>query len=169
MKCKRLLTLTLALLLTGCAAPKMTDVFYVEDAQTLPPALFSIQFGVPMDAVEAVCSDDGLSKLYQAEDGSYQIQTRILPGFDAAQALQELTGSTEETLHPIKTRRLGMTEYRFSWCSQGEDGLLLQTGTVLQGEDACYCLVFTTPEDGSRACRELQRQVLESFSLFGLP
>ncbi len=161
---KRRLLLTLALLLlTGCAANRTAEVFYVEDSVPETAAVFSIRFGVPSDAVPAA-SDDGLSETYNAEDGSYQIRTRILPGFAALQAMQALSGEADP--RPIRTSRFGMQEYRFCWCTEEDGAALLHTGSVLEADDACYCLVFTSPEDRARDCRETRRQVLESFSLF---
>ena len=165
---KRMIMISLLLaLLTGCAAPQAIDVFTVDDElvqETAAP--FSITFAVPTDAVLTVSSDDGLQKDYTAEDGRYSIRTEVRPGIDAKQAMLDMTGFSAEELSPIKTRRMGMTQYRFSWCSGDDGGVSICTGAVLEDQDACYCLSFSTPEGCSKECRALQMQVMDSFSLF---
>ena len=154
-------------LLAGCAAPQAVDVFTVDDTLLQEPAaLFTIVFAVPTDAVLSVSSDDGLSRCYTAEDGRYTIQTAVRPGVDAQQVLREMTGFSEQELSPIQTSRMGMTQYRFSWCSSDDSGVWICAGAVLEDADACYCLSFSMPEACARDCRALQMQVLDSFSLF---
>lgn len=165
---KRAIVISLLLaLLAGCAAPQTADVFTVDD-ELLPELrpTFRIVFAMPTDAVLSVSSDDGLQSCYTAEDGRYTIQTAIRPGVRAEQAMQDMTGFSAEELSPIRTRRMGMAQYRFSWCSGDDDGVLICTGAVLEGEDACYCLSFMTTENRSRDCRELQMQIMDSFSLY---
>lgn len=154
--------------LTGCAAPQTASVFTVTDEvpveASAPP--FSVGFAVPTDAVLSVSSDDGLERCYTAADGRYTIQTAVRAGVDAEQVMREMTGFSVEDLSPIRTTRYGMTQYRFSWCSGDDSGVTICTGAVLEGEDACYCLSFSTPEDCAKDCRTLQTQVMESFSLY---
>ncbi len=154
-------------LLTGCAAPQAAEVFYVQDEIPAPARIpFSIQFGVPADAMAQEPEAGGLQRQYDAADGSYTIRTAILPGEDADEVMLELTGLQPETLSPIRTTRHGMQAYRFSWCSADEDGTRLCSAAILEDEDCCYCLSFTMPEDSAKQNRTLQMQVLDSFSLF---
>lgn len=156
------------LLLSGCSAPPAATVFYLED--TVPAAsaqtYYDITFGVPPDAVLAVSNGDGTARVYLGEDGRYAIYTELHPQQNAAAVMQKLSGFSAQTLQPIETQRLGMRDYRFSWCSETDEGLQLCTGAVLEDENCCYSLVFTAPEDCAKDCRELRTQVLDSFSLF---
>ena len=156
----------LALLLTGCLSPQTAEVFYLEDVlPSEPPAVFTIGFGLPADAVQQK-TDDGYRKSYQAGDGSYAIETAVCPGVDAGTLMQELCGAGPEALHPIKTTRYGMEEYRFSWCREADDGLYVCTAAILEDDGCCYSLVFSAPEAQAKACRGVRRQVMESFALF---
>lgn len=163
---KRMLLFALTLtLLTGCAAAAPTEAFYVTDeTPELEDPAFSIFFGVPVDATASETADR--RTVYTAEDGRYRIESAVLPGYAAEQAMQTLTGLTKDVLRPVQTTRLGMKDYRFSWCREDEDGLELCTGAVLEDENCCYCLVFSAPEDTAGACRDVQTQVMDSFSLF---
>ena len=102
---------------------------------------------------------------WEAEDGScYCVAT--VSGPDPEAALRELTGFSPEQLHPLRQRRFGMAEYRFSWVTATDEGTFLCTGQLHQDEAWCYGLAVCCREDAAPAIRALCSTVYANYGLY---
>lgn len=163
-RCAVCLLLCLLTLVSGCSRAAQ-EVFTVQDtAAELPQLRYTICFEPPAEVGHRLSTED--MTLYEAADGSYTITTQVFPGKTAAEAIRSMTGSDVEKLDPIQTRRMDMTEYRFSWCSEQEHGIYLCTGDLLEDRDCCYGIAVCLREDAAPSCREIEQTALETFSLF---
>lgn len=164
------LSLVLMIALSACAGKRAEQTLVIQDeiptSQTVQSLKYTITFAMPDSALLATSTAPADKVCYEAADGSYCIITEITPGSNAADVIADMTGFAPEDLDMIRTRRLSMPEYRFRWVSQGEKGLEVCSGAVLEDTDYCYSIQFRTPEDCAKACREIQDDVLDSFSLY---
>ena len=166
-RCVVCAALSLLVLVCGCGRQEAArEAFFVRDeiAEPSQPQLrYTILFEAPEDAQRL---QQGDLSLYAAEDGSYYITTQVFPSETAAEAIRSMTGSEAARLEPIRTQRLDMAEYRFSWCTQDERGTYLCTGDLLEDEGCCYGIAVCLREDAAPDFREMKQTALATFSLF---
>ena len=158
------LGLLLLLLPVGCA--RQGPEYWGEEsvpAAAVQPLRYRLMFQVPEDCT--ALATDLTGECYEAADGSYTIQGRILPG-PAESAVLELTGSYPDQLQAVKTTRMDMEEYRFCWCAAGETEPWLCRGDVLYDGSVCYCLCFAAAESRAADLDTVARQVMDSFGLY---
>ncbi len=126
---------------------------------------YSISFAVPDGSLLPADGMGDGTIVYEAEDESYTIVANTTWGQSPQQIMTAMTGYSVEQLQPIKTQRYGMDEYRFSWCSTGEEGTLVCTGALLADENYCYSLQFRVKESAAKETAACREQVMSSFSL----
>lgn len=163
-----LLSVLMMLLLCGCAAQKAEKLVICDEIETVPEGClkYSICVSLPDGMTEAVIAEDGERRLYEAEDGSFFVVTEVLPNCTAKEAIRHLTGFGAEKLGIMKTQSSSVPEYRFSWCSEGENGDLVCTGIVAEDEAYCYCLAFCAQQEHSKECAAAREQVMSGFGLY---
>ena len=164
-RCVVCAALCLLTLLCGCRTREAQEAFFVQDTvPDVPQLRYTIRFEPPDGAREVLKTDDVTR--CEAEDGSYVITTQVFPSESAAEAIRAMTGTEAERLAPIRTTRMDMAEYRFSWCAEDERGTWLCTGDLLEDEDCCYGIAVCLREDAAPQYRELKQTALATFSLF---
>ena len=161
--------LALALTVLLCACVSNVPVWEtVDDAQVCqkPRRPSTIIFAVPDDAAAEVFSPDGLSRLYTAADGSYEITATVLETSDPDEAIRRLTGFAEDRLEIIRTTRFSLPEYQFAWSAAASEGDRLYRATLLCDERYCYALCFSAPAGAGTKYDSIQDSVFASFGLY---
>lgn len=164
------LTLILMIALSACADKGAEEALVIQDeipsSETTQSLKYTITFAMPDSAIQATAATPADKVWYEAADGSYCIITEITPQSDAASVIQDMTGFAPEELDIIRSQRLSMPEYRFRWVSEGEKGLEVCSGAVLEDTGYSYSIQFRAAEDCAKDCRDIRDDVLSSFSLF---
>lgn len=163
-----LLTVLMMLLLCGCAKTQSAKLVLTDEIVNVPDGCmkYRICVSLPDGVTEAVAAADGDRRLYEAADGSYYVVTEVLPNSTANEAIRQMTGFDAERLGTMKTQSSSIPEYRFSWCTEGENGNLICTGIVAEDEAYCYCLAFCAEEAHSKDCAAAREQVMSGFGLY---
>lgn len=162
-RCVACLAGCLLVLLCACGAPPAEEVFTVQNVPMEPPPALRYTISVELPRLEKTEQTEDRC-LYEAEDGSCWACTQIFR-CSAREALEQLTGRDPERLALIRTRRMGMEEYRFSWCAEGEEGAWLCTGDLLEDGQTCYVLAVCLREQTAKEDRQILETALETFSL----
>lgn len=156
----------LAMLLCGCSKESVPLLVLADEVPSLPNTQkYQISVCLPDHMTEAVSSSTDDSRLFEAPDGSYFVMTQITSGQTAEETIRQMTGFDAKQLGAMKTKNMSLPEYRFSWCTEGENGMLTCTGIVVADEDFCYALQFCAREEAGKDCADARKQVLSSFSL----
>lgn len=160
-------TVVLLLLLSGCAKTEKKRFIVSDEILTDCNQTEKLQITVclPEGITEAVSAVTDDCRLFEAADGSYYVVTQVLTGQTADKTIREMTGADPEAIGALRTINNSLPEYRFSWCMEGENGLLSCTGIVVEDQDYCYALQFCAQEEASKECIEAKQQVLTSFAL----
>lgn len=168
MKKIRLFVLLTVFLLSGCAVQAPECLILRDEIETLPVGTmkYSISVNLPEDMVEAVSVKNSDQRMYESADGSYFVITEVMTGCTAEDAIRQMTGYDPESLGIICTKNMSMTEYRFSWCANGETGILTCTGIVVEDAAYCYCLAFCADEQHAKECADTRQQVMSGFGLY---
>lgn len=168
MKKVLLLILMICVLLCSCASVQAERLTVNDEIETFPDGTkkYSISVSLPEGMAQAVSAGNDDRRIYESADGTYYVVTEILCGGSAEDAIRQMTGYAPESLGMICTDHMSMPEYRFSWCSDGENGILTCTGIVAEDEAYCYCLAFCAEEAYAKQCTEERAQVMSSFGLY---
>lgn len=168
---KRILLLcaVLAVLLSGCARTEPEKLILTDEIVTLPEGCIKYQITVclPEGMIEAVSAPQDDCRMFEASDGSYYVVTQVHQGKKAEEVIREMTGSDAKQLGALCTQNMSMPEYRFSWCMEGENGMLTCTGIVVEDEVYCYSLEYCVQEQSAKACSAAHEQIMSSFGLAG--
>lgn len=168
MKRLRLMALFAAVLLSGCTAQTPELLIVKDEVETFPDSAvkYSIRVELPDGMTEAVSGGAYDERIYESEDGTYFVVTQILRGCRAEDAIRQMTGYDPENLGMIRTESSSVPEYRFSWCANGENGILTCSGIVAEDDAYCYCLSFCAEEQYAKACASAREQVMSGFGLY---
>ena len=155
-------------LLSACTAHTPKMLYVTDEIESIPAGCikYSISLCLPEGTIESVFADNGDLRMYEAPDGSWFATTQIIKGCTAQEAIRQMTGFAPESLGMLCTQSMSMPEYRFSWCTEGENGLLSCTGIVAEDAQYCYCLSFCAQEDAAKACTEARQTVMSGFGLY---
>ena len=169
MKKAMLVFILLIGLLTGCAAEETARFVVSDEIVSLPAGCtrYGISVCLPEGMTEAVSAQSDARRLFESADGSYYVVTEVCPNCTAEEVIRQMTGSDAGTLGALCTQNMSMPEYRFSWCMEGENGMLTCTGIVVEDTAYCYSLQFCVREDAAKACAQAREQVMSSFGLYG--
>lgn len=156
----------IVLLMTGCAQKERACFYVTDELISAPQKHYSISVCLPEGMLETVSGVQNECRLFEAPDESYYVVTQVLQDCTAAEAIRQMTGEDAKSLGALCTKTMSMPEYRFSWCMEGETGMLTCTGIVAEDEDTCYCVEFCAQENQAKACASQREQVLASFGLY---
>lgn len=160
------LVLAMILLLSGCSVKSESVMEYVEDE--LKPAVsepYRIVFGVPEGVTQETFGQDGLSAVYEAENGDFTITTEVMAATTVDEAITQVTGLPREKLDVLELNRFPMTEYHFAWASYGEETETVSRAALIAGEDHYYVMTMTQKSGLGDLYQETADAVFASFGL----
>lgn len=145
---KKLWILLLAvLLLAGCS--KQTSLETIGDVQDAPVAatMQQVLVDLPPELSTPTLQDEGAGKLHLCDDYTVMVQT--LEAGDLKRTIQTATGMDMENLQIMQTKQDDVKRYQFVWASNGESGIQVGRGCIL--DDGAYHYVLTAMADESRS------------------
>lgn len=163
-----LFALALSALLCACVSrvpvwETVDDALVCKSPERRPS---TIVFAVPDGAVAGAFSQDGLTRLYTAQDDAYEISTTVFKTADAKAAVRSLSGFPADQLEIIKTTRFSLPEYQFAWSAETGEGERLYRAALLCDEAYCYALCFSAPAGAGTSYDSIQEMVFASFGLY---
>lgn len=155
-------------LFSACTAHTPQMLYVTDEIDALPEGSIKYQISLclPEGTTEAAFADNGDFRMYEAPDGSWFVTTQIMQNCTAQEAIRRMTGFSPEALALLCTQSMSMPEYRFSWCSEGENGLMTCTGIVAEDKEFCYCLSFCAEEAAAKDCAKVRETVMSGFGLY---
>lgn len=151
------------LLLAGCGSNEALET--VADVQTAPvvAAVQRIQVQLPPELSTPVLQSEETGTLYLCDDYSVTVQT-VASG-DLNKTIQNATGIRKEELQILQTQKGDAKCYQWVWTANGESGIQVGRGCVL--DDGVYHYVLTALADESLAgkVRPVWREIFSSYCL----
>ena len=157
------LIVLLTLLLSGCS--KDISLETVTDVPDTPviAAMQKALIQLPQELSTPVLEDKENGTLYLCDDYSLTVQT--VQAGNLAKTIYNATGMDKDTLQIIKTQQGDAKRYQWVWSANGENGIQVGRGCVL--DDGNYHYVLTALCDEETA-GEIQSQWKEIFASFRL-
>ncbi len=136
-----------ALLLAGCS--KKATLETIGDIPDAPASttMQQVLVDLPPELSTPTLQDETTGKLHLCDDYTVLVQT--LEAGDLKRTVQTATGMDMENLQMIQTKQGNAKRYQFVWASNGENGIQVGRGCVL--DDGAYHYVLTAMADESKA------------------
>jgi len=147
MKCM-VLWIGCLLLLTGCAAHTPWETVRDELPQT--EAVWSepswgMNYDLP-EGMEVVYEAEG-ETVYVNEENHMELSESLFLADGVECAVKLLSGYESKRLQIIQTKKNSLSEYRFVWHTQTEEGGMLNRAHLIMDGMYCYALVCRAPEE----------------------
>lgn len=161
---KRFLGIVLiAVLLTGCGNEQTMET--VGDVQAAPviSAVQRIQVQLPPELATPVLQGEETGALYLCDDYSVTVQT--VEAGDLNRTILNATGRNKDELDILQTRKGDAKCYQWVWTANGESGIQVGRGCIL--DDGVYHYVLTALADESVAgkVRPVWQEIFASYCL----
>lgn len=151
------------LLLTGCGGKETLET--VADIQTAPvmAAAQRIQVQLPPELSTPVLQSEQTGTLYLCDDYSVTVQT--VESGDLNKTIRNATGIKKEELQILQTQKDNVKCYQWVWTANGESGIQVGRGCIL--DDGVYHYVLTALADESSAgkVRPVWQEIFSSYCL----
>jgi len=152
-----------ALLLAGCGGEKsletITDVLDTPVVSTTQQILVQLPPELSTPALQN--GEDGT--LYLCEDYSVVVQT--VESGDLARTIQNATGMKKEDLQIIQTQQGDAKRYQWVWSANGENGIQIGRGCILDDGAYHYVLTALVDEDLGKKVQPVWNEIFASFRL----
>ena len=160
---KLLAILLVALLFAGCGGEQsletITDVPDTPVVSTTQKILVQLPSELSTPALQN--ADNGT--LYLCEDYSVVVQT--LAGGDLAKTIQGVTGMKKEDLQIIQTLQGDSKCYQWVWTVNGEKGVQIGRGCILDDGAYHYVLTALVDEELGKKVQPVWKEIFASFRL----
>lgn len=160
---KLLIIPLLALLFAGCGGEKTMET--VSDVQAAPVAatMQRVQLQLPPELSAPALQSEESGTLYLCDDYSVTVQT--VDSGDLSKTIRTVTGMEKEELQLQKTQKGNAKCYQWVWTTNGENGIQVGRGCVL--DDGSYHYVLTAMADEAVAgqVQSTWREIFASFCL----
>ena len=161
---KKLLVIPIiAILLAGCGKEKSMET--VADVQDTPvvATVQRIQLQLPPELSTPVLQDDGAGELYLCDNYSLTVQT-VASG-DLQKTIRNATGMDKNDLQIQQTRQKDVMRYQWIWTANGENGIQVGRGCVLDDGNYHYVLTALADEAVAGQVQQEWRGIFTSFRL----
>lgn len=158
---KILCLVSVALLLTGCAAPVYETISDVVHVSATEPDMRKTVLALPADA--AVLTASGTDMLYTC--GDYTMSLQSMESGDLAATVRTLSGYELAQLTVMETVCGDHTRYEWVWTCAGETGDALCRAAVLDDGNYHYCLCAFADADAAGELAEAWNALFRSFCL----
>lgn len=159
---KKLVLLTMVLMLTGCGAAETFETVNDEPVAEVISEPREMHYWLAQDPVmPAMESDEGT--LYLC--GDYDVMAQTMPGGDLSKSVYRVSGYTPEELTLIQTGTGDIDKYEFVWTSATESGHQIGRATLLDDGEYHYVLSATVDAELMEEYQEIWNGIFESFQL----
>ena len=151
------------LLLTGCS--KQLSLETVSDVQATPAAavMQQVMVQLPPELSVPALQDEKKGELYLCDEYSVMVQT--VEAGDLAETIRNVTGMERETLQIMQTKQGGAERYQWVWSTNGENGIQVGRGCILDDGAYHYVLTAMTEEENAKKVQTVWREMFASFRL----
>jgi len=150
-------------LLAGCGKKKaletMTDVL---DTPVIAAAQ-RIQLQLPPELSTPALQSETSGSLYLCDDYSVIVQT--VSAGDLDETIRNATGMGKDDLQILQTRQGDTKRYQWMWTANGEEGIQVGRGCVLDDGTYHYVLTALADEDVAGKVQPQWKEIFTSFSL----
>ena len=157
------LILTVGLLLTGCSKQKametVTDVYMSPEQANKQ----QIMLQLPQELSSPVLQNEEAGALYLCDEYSVTVQT--VPAGDLAETVHNVTGVEKENLQMLHTREGDTLRYQWVWAVNGENGIQVGRGCILDDGSYHYVLTALADEDSAWKMNKTWQEMFASFHL----
>ena len=160
------LTLMSALLFSGCAHSAWESVCDIQtsvSAVTAPDTSYKQSVSLP-DEITLVESKNDWN-VYAMDNGAFEIETRKFLASSPDSAFKVLSGFSEENLNALRIQTGDLTEYRFVWVTNSEQGSRIHTADLMMDGMECYSVVCSVNAEESINYQDEIQQVISSYTL----
>ena len=118
---------------------------------------------LPPEISTPVLQDEKTGMLYLCDDYSLVVQT--MKAGDLEKTIQNATGKNKEDLQILQTKQGGVKRYQWMWTANGENGIQVGRGCIL--DDGTYHYVLTALADEAVAgkVQPVWKEIFGSFRL----
>lgn len=153
----------IALLLTGCGKSRVFETVSDVPAAPVAATMQRILVQLPSELSTPALQSEQEGTLYLCDDYSVVIHT--VQSGDLARTIQNATGMKKDDLQILQTRQGSAKRYQWVWTANGENGLQVGRGCVL--DDGAYHYIITALADDEKAW-QVQPAWKEIFASFRL-
>ena len=124
---------------------------------------FKISFDLP-EGVSLVESADGWS-IYATDNGEMEIETRQFVASSVETAVEMLSGFDAADVSILELQEENISEYRFAWTTNSEQGSRICTADLFVFGVECYAIVCSTDEVSGTEYNDDVHQVFATYEL----
>ena len=157
---KRIIALSLCLLLTGCGAAQTFET--VDDLYAEPVVQRQVEVKLPKEAAQSAMS--GTAGSIYLCDG-YTITVQTFPSGTLDDAVRSVSGFTAQALAPIQTQQGDTDCYHCVWTAAGEGGDQVGRAVILDDGQCRYAVSVMAPAQTAGDLAETWQTVLSSVKL----
>ena len=153
----------IALLLAGCGGERSLET--ISDVQDTPVVSTTQQILVqlPPELSTPALQNGENGTLYLCEDYSVVVQT--LEGGDLARTIHSATGLKKEDIQIVQTQQGDAKRYQWVWTTNGEKGVQIGRGCVLDDGAYHYVLTALADEELGKKVQPAWKEIFASFRL----
>lgn len=155
--------LLLALLLMGCGKEKSLET--IGDVQDTPVIATMQQplVQLPPDMATPVMESEKAGKLYLCD--AYSVTVQTVPAGDLSETIRNATGMNREDLQILQTKKDDTKCYQWVWAANGENGIQVGRGCVLDDGAYHYVLTALADEEMSGEVQSAWKEIFASFQV----
>ena len=142
-----LMILMVSLLLLGCGKQETMETVTDTHVASVEPKQQQIILQLPQELAEPALKSEETGMLYLCDEYSVTVQT--VSGGDLAKTIRNATGMEKENLQIMQTQQSNAVRYQWVWSANGESGIQVGRGCVL--DDGTYHYVLTAMADAEKA------------------
>ena len=162
-KCFAFLSLLLIIPLVACTV-KEAAADCISDCGDIPPIpAFCLNAELPEDTVMAAMTADGQRIIYIHDD--FTVCKEVIRAGTAQDALEALTGRSQEELKAVSVAQYPQEEYRYSCTAAGENGAEVCTGVLFFDGTHGYSLQINCDAAAEKHYRTVFSELLEGTTL----
>jgi len=152
-----------ALFLVGCSKKQTLET--VADSQDTPVSatMQQVLVDLPPELSTPTLQDETAGKLHLCDDYTVMVQT--MEAGDLKRTIQTATGMDMENLQIIQTKQDDVKRYQWVWATNGEGGIQVGRGCVLDDGAYHYVLTATADESKGGTVQPTWQEIFASFRL----
>ena len=149
------------LFFAGCSEQQILET--VSDVHAAPAVAVMQQIIVqlPEELSVPALQDEKNGKLYLCDDYSVTVQT--VEAGDLTETIQSVTGMDRKELQVLQTKQGDTVRYQWVWTSNGENGIQVGRGCILDDGSYHYVLTAMAEEENAKKVQTVWREMFASF------
>ena len=151
------------LLLAGCGKKQTLETVSDEYVVSTAAVMQNVIVEIPPELAVPALQDTEAGELYLCDDYSLAVQT--VEAGDLAETIRDATGMERETLQIQQTRQGDAVRYQWVWSANGENGIQVGRGCILDDGKYHYVLTALADEEAAKRVQPVWQELFASFRL----